>query len=105
MLVRSKFQLSTDVTILLDNVNNDFDRVFAVWPERYYCVRDSLLSYVAAPTTEFGFDREDLTSHIYFHANAVHVAKEKLKPANVETVESAPVQTPEKIQDSVNVHQ
>jgi len=45
------------IPILLDSMNNDFERNFAVWPERYFIVVNGKVEYVAFPTNEFGFDR------------------------------------------------
>jgi len=48
--------------MLVDTMDNQFDSLFAAWPERFYIVQDNVLALVGEPTTEFGFDREILRS-------------------------------------------
>jgi len=55
-LTRDRFNLR--IPILLDTMDNAFDRTYAVWPERYFVIRGRSLAYRSEPTDEFGFNRE-----------------------------------------------
>jgi len=48
------------IPILLDTMSDEFDKQYAVWPERYYCVKDGKMLMIGNPTHEFGYDREVL---------------------------------------------
>jgi len=48
--------------ILLDTMNDTFDKEFAIWPERYYVVRNGFIEHVFMPTHEFGFDQSEMYS-------------------------------------------
>ena len=47
-----------DTIMVVDSISNEFNNVFAAWPERYFCVHNSKLAHVAVPAGEFGFDRD-----------------------------------------------
>jgi len=43
--------------VLVDTMGNEFDSLFAAWPERFFIVENGKLTLVGVPTNEFGFDR------------------------------------------------
>jgi len=46
------------IPVLVDNMDNAFDNVFAAWPERWFLLHKSMTVLdVGFPTTEFGYDR------------------------------------------------
>lgn len=45
------------IPMLVDTMDNQFDLLFASWPERFYIVRNNKLEHVGEPTDEFGFNR------------------------------------------------
>jgi len=45
------------IPVMYDGMDNKFDSIFAVWPERYYLVSNDKMQYIWYPTTEFGFNR------------------------------------------------
>jgi len=61
-LLTEKFGLN--IPVLYDDVNNNFDTTYAVWPERYYLLSLDKIQYIGYPTTEFGFNRRVLKSVI-----------------------------------------
>jgi len=48
------------IPVLYDTMDDTFDNLYAVWPERYYIVCDGLIDVVFSPTVDFGFDRETM---------------------------------------------
>jgi len=57
-LLKDKFNLQ--IPVLLDSMTNNFDQEYAVWPERYYFIKNGKLEKIGQPTTEFGYDRKSL---------------------------------------------
>jgi len=57
-LLKDKFNLQ--IPVLLDSMTNNFDQEYAVWPERYYFIKNGKLDIIGQPTTEFGYDRKSL---------------------------------------------
>ena len=53
-----------DTLMVVDSISNEFNNVFAAWPERYFCVHNGKLVYIAAPDGELGFDRNEFKSHL-----------------------------------------
>jgi len=49
-----------NIKMMYDTMSDAFDKTFAVWPERYYLIRDNKMEKIYAPTIEFGFDREKM---------------------------------------------
>jgi len=52
------------VKIMYDTMEDEFDKEYAVWPERYYIVKDGKMVQIFSPTTDFGFDREAMRREI-----------------------------------------
>jgi len=50
--------------VLLDTMENLFDKNFAVWPERYFIIKDGMVNFIAGPTSEYGYDRYVLNKMI-----------------------------------------
>lgn len=61
-ILRDKYNLK--VKIMYDTMADEFDQAYAVWPERYFIVKDGLMVRVYSPTTDFGFDREEMRRDI-----------------------------------------
>jgi hypothetical protein len=40
------------------------EQAYAVWPERYYIVKDGKMVQIFSPTTDFGFDRDAMRREI-----------------------------------------
>jgi len=59
------------IPILLDNIYDLFDRTYAVWPERYYVMQHDKMAYIFNPTTEFGFDHQDMLKVLNDYAKKV----------------------------------
>jgi len=57
-LLMEKFNFQ--LPILLDTMDNQFDSKYAVWPERYYFIKEGKMEIIGEPTTEFGYDRNSL---------------------------------------------
>jgi len=55
-------QFKCNIPILLDNMDDEFDREYAVWPERFYIVKNGVMEHIFYPTTEFGFDMASMYS-------------------------------------------
>jgi len=53
-----------ELPLLVDTMSNEFDNVFAAWPERFYIAKNNEILLVGEPTTEFGFDRVQLRKNI-----------------------------------------
>jgi len=52
------------IPVFYDTMTNEFDQQFAIWPERYYIIKDNKIDFVCEPTDEFGFDRNDIETNI-----------------------------------------
>jgi len=52
------------IPMLVDTMTNQFDSVFASWPERFYIVQNGSLTLIGRPTTEFGFNRNLLRGEL-----------------------------------------
>lgn len=48
------------IPLLFDGMDDTFDAEFAVWPERYFVVKDGVMKYIWLPSIEFGFDRIEM---------------------------------------------
>jgi len=48
--------------LLVDKMDNNFDGKYASWPERFYIIENGRMELIGSPTTEFGYDREDVRS-------------------------------------------
>lgn len=57
-LLISKY--NCNIPILLDNMNDEFDDNYAVWPERYYIIQNGVMKHIFYPTIEFGFDHFEM---------------------------------------------
>jgi len=53
------------IAMYYDTMTNEFDNQFAVWPERYFIIKDGKFSNIFKPTVEFGFDRQSIESVLY----------------------------------------
>ena len=51
-----------EVPLVVDSMSDQFESVFAVWPERYFCVKNGVLDYIACPSTEYGFNRQEIVN-------------------------------------------
>mmetsp|Transcript_45056 Transcript_45056/g.68951 ORF Transcript_45056/g.68951 Transcript_45056/m.68951 type:complete len:141 (+) Transcript_45056:529-951(+) len=51
--------------IVVDNMDNQFNKQFLAWPERYYFFRGHHFSKISLPANEFGFDRLELRKNLY----------------------------------------
>jgi len=58
----NKYQFK--IPVMYDTMTDEFDKNYAVWPERYYIIRDNKLVYIFCPTVDFGFDREELEKEL-----------------------------------------
>jgi len=52
------------IPMLVDTMNNEFDAIFAAWPERFYIIENSELALIGRPTNEFGFERSLLRAEL-----------------------------------------
>jgi len=67
-IIKTRLEIANDfvrdfnfkISMLVDTMDNEFDSLFAAWPERFYIVEDGVLTLVGEPTNEFGFDRNSL---------------------------------------------
>jgi len=58
-MMKKKFGFNAPM--LMDTMENKFDDLYAVWPERYYVIMpDKTIGYISVPTDEFGVDRNIL---------------------------------------------
>jgi len=48
------------IPIVLDSMDDEFDKAYAVWPERFFLAHKNRLVEVFFPTIEFGFDMENI---------------------------------------------
>jgi len=51
-----KFQ----IPILVDKMDNNFDSLYASWPERFYIIENGKMEVIGFPTIEFGYDRQQI---------------------------------------------
>jgi len=56
--------LCEPMPILVDGMDNAFAKAYAVWPERFFVIEDSRLSYISKPCNELGFDRSEIQAHL-----------------------------------------
>jgi len=49
------------IPILVDTIDNNFDKLYSSWPERFYIIEHGKMELVGYPSTEFGYDRVILT--------------------------------------------
>jgi len=54
--------------LLVDKMDNNFDAKYASWPERFYVIENGRMELIGMPTTEFGYDREDVRSWLAYRA-------------------------------------
>jgi len=66
-LLKEKFNLQ--LPVLLDSMENKFDQEYAVWPERYYFIKNGKFGIIGQPTTEFGYDRKSLEWELRMFVN------------------------------------
>jgi len=52
------------IPVMYDTMENSFDLKFAVWPERYYLVKDQKMKKIYSPNTNFGFDRDAINNDL-----------------------------------------
>jgi len=58
------------IPILVDEMDNNFDKLYASWPERFYIIEQGKMKLIGFPTTEFGYDRNDIRKWLaYCQAN------------------------------------
>lgn len=49
------------VPVLVDTMSNQFNDLFAAWPERFFVIHDMKMSYIAQPSLDDkGFDLEEV---------------------------------------------
>jgi len=58
-------QYQYKLPVVYDTMTDDFDKKFAVWPERYYLVRKNdygkyVLEWISYPSLEIGVDRDEM---------------------------------------------
>jgi len=53
------------IPILFDTMDNEFDKQYAVWPERYYTIENRKIEYISEPNTEFGYERNGLEWNLF----------------------------------------
>jgi len=53
-----------NVPMMYDTMADKFDKEFAVWPERYYIIKDNKIDRIFNPTTDFGFDRVEIMNEL-----------------------------------------
>lgn len=61
-ILQDKYNLK--VKFMYDTMADEFDKAYAVWPERYFIVKDGKMVRVFSPTQDFGFDREAMRREI-----------------------------------------
>jgi len=49
-----------EIPIVLDTITDEFDKAYAVWPERFFIAKQNNLVKVFMPEVEFGFDMEKM---------------------------------------------
>jgi len=58
-LLARKYMEANEISfeMVVDNMNNDFDRMFAAWPLRFYVISNGKLIFKAQPDLKtFGYD-------------------------------------------------
>eukprot|EP01125_Pyxidicula_operculata_P022998 TRINITY_DN9748_c0_g1_i1.p2 TRINITY_DN9748_c0_g1~~TRINITY_DN9748_c0_g1_i1.p2 ORF type:complete len:117 (+),score=27.05 TRINITY_DN9748_c0_g1_i1:625-975(+) len=53
-----------NIPLLLDSMNDNFDKMYSSWPERYYILDQGKFYYISQPTTNFGFDFISLSTNV-----------------------------------------
>jgi len=49
------------LNVLVDTMENDFERIYKGWPERFFIIRDFKMALIAEPSVEDkGFNREEV---------------------------------------------
>lgn len=50
-----------NIPCVVDCMENKFNEVYAIWPERYYVISaDNKIAHVSSPTNEFGYEHSKL---------------------------------------------
>eukprot|EP00029_Vermamoeba_vermiformis_P006922 TRINITY_DN2848_c0_g1_i3.p2 TRINITY_DN2848_c0_g1~~TRINITY_DN2848_c0_g1_i3.p2 ORF type:complete len:134 (-),score=42.50 TRINITY_DN2848_c0_g1_i3:66-467(-) len=64
-------EFGSTIPVLVDSMANEFNTKYAVWPERFFIVgSEGEMILAAYPTTEFGFDRNEIDAHLQRLLNA-----------------------------------
>jgi len=53
-----------EIPIVLDSMSDEFDKAYAVWPERFFLAKNNEMVQVFYPTVEFGFDMEVIKAQL-----------------------------------------
>jgi len=53
-----------NIPVMYDTMTDEFDKKYAVWPERYYIIRNNKMDYIFEPTIDFGFDRSEMENQL-----------------------------------------
>jgi len=58
-----------ELPIVIDTMDNDFDKVYASWPERFYIIKSGQIEHIGTPSEEDnGFDKSELESWLAMYA-------------------------------------
>ena len=57
------------IPILVDDIDDSFNKCFSAWPERYFIVHNGVMEEACEPTTEFGYDRLGLRRKLRKYVN------------------------------------
>jgi len=67
------------IPVMYDTMTNEFDQYYAVWPERYYIIKDNKMDFIFSPTVEFGFNRDQLEKKLNDRLDSIQKIKVYVK--------------------------
>jgi len=55
-----------EIPIVLDSMSDEFDKSYAVWPERFFLAKNNEMVEVFYPSVEFGFDMDVIEARLKY---------------------------------------
>eukprot|EP01130_Rhizamoeba_saxonica_P016462 TRINITY_DN7614_c0_g1_i1.p2 TRINITY_DN7614_c0_g1~~TRINITY_DN7614_c0_g1_i1.p2 ORF type:complete len:120 (-),score=33.14 TRINITY_DN7614_c0_g1_i1:152-511(-) len=52
------------IPIFVDKMDDMFEQSYFVWPERYFIINNMEISVVGVPSSEYGFDRDQIKDYL-----------------------------------------
>jgi len=60
------------IPVFYDDMDDKFDNLFSVWPERYFIIKDGKFVRIFQPSTSFGFDRKKILEDLEMCYNGLY---------------------------------
>jgi len=69
----------SEIPILVDDMDNNFEKSYASWPDRYYVIEGGEIMLIGKPTIEWGYDRESFATEM----RALHQYRLRLQTSTI----------------------